>query len=68
MSRKGVMNSNNNVSTMGKRANSVQPTHNYLTNDQSKKIVEKKNEAIAKELAGIHGNINDALNNIKIAS
>lgn len=53
---------------MGKRANSVQPTHNYLTNDQSKKIVEKKNEAIAKELAGIHGNINDALNNIKIAS
>lgn len=33
---------------MGKRANSVQPTHNYLTNDQSKKIVEKKNEAIAK--------------------
>lgn len=63
------MNSNNNGSTIVKRANSVQPgPASYLTNDKSKKIIEKKNEAIAKELAGIHGNINEALNNIKVAS
>lgn len=54
---------------MVKRANSIQPHHEiYLTNEKSKKIIEKKNEAIARELAGINGNINEALNNIKIVT
>lgn len=58
VSRKGVMASNNNGSIV-KRANSVQPNYaNYLSNDKSKQLIDKKNEAIAKELAGIHGNIN----------
>lgn len=46
ISRKGAMNSNNNGSTMAKRANSVQPNQpsiNYLTDDKSKKIIDKKN-------------------------
>jgi hypothetical protein len=33
-----------------------------------KKVVDKKNEILARELAGINGNINDVLNNIKIAN
>jgi|JI10StandDraft_1071094.scaffolds.fasta_scaffold421291_1 hypothetical protein len=46
VSRKGAMNTNNN-SSMVKRANSMQP-HTYLTNDTSKKVIDKKNAAIAK--------------------
>jgi len=45
------MGNNNNGSIMVKRANSVQPNQpaiNFLTDDKSKKIIEKKNEAIAK--------------------
>lgn len=59
----------NNSQNHGKRAVSVQPNPSlFVTNDKTKKIIEKKNEAIARELAGIHGNINEALSNIKIAT
>ena len=63
---------------MARRANSIQnpisnpslyqnPT-NFLTNEHSKKIIGKKSDAIARELAGVHGSINDALDNIKNAT
>ena len=31
-------------------------------------MISKKTETIARELAGVHGNINDALNNLKITN
>ena len=53
---------------MPKRANSIQNPSTYITNETSKKLIGKKNEAIARELAGVHGSISDALDNINFAT
>lgn len=59
---------NFNLSTIKKGHNSTPGVSAHLTNEKSKKVIEKKGETIAREIAGIHGNIHDVLNNIKRVS
>ena len=68
MSRKGE----NKANTLPRRGNSIQnhiqSPSEFITNERSKRLIGKRSDAIARELAGVHGNIHDALDNINMAT